>query len=82
MLDLFRNKEQKKEFLSTYENPFKSDKVKKIEFTIENSFWTNGKTAFKSCTRFDSGSTTGHHRLEADSFPEIVEKTESFIRSL
>lgn len=82
MLELFKNKEQKKDFTTTYENPFQSDKVKKIEFTIENSFWTSNKTTFKSCINFKTGATTAYHRMEANSFPEIVEQTEAFIRSL
>jgi len=82
MLELFKNKEQKKDFVTTYENPFQSDRVKKIEFTIESSFWTNHKTTFKSCILFDTGDTTGYHRMEASGFPEIVEQTEAFIRSL
>lgn len=81
-MQLFKSKEQKKNFVSTYENPFKSDKVKKIEFTIENSFWTNGVTRYKSCIQFESTSTTGYHRMEANSFPELVEQTEAFIQSL
>lgn len=82
MLNLFKKKGQKEEFINTYSNPFCSDKVKKIEFTIEKSYWTNGEIKYKSCVSFDSGSTTGYHRIEAASFPEIVEKTEAFIHSL
>lgn len=82
MLEIFKSKEQKKEFVSTYQNPFQSDKIKKIEFTIEKSFWTNNQTKYMSCINFDTGATTGHHRMEANSFPEIVEQTEAFIRSL
>lgn len=82
MLELFKNKEQKKDFITTYENPFQSDKVKKIELTIENSFWTSNKTTFKSCVKFATRETTGYHRMEANNFPEIVEQTEAFIRSL
>ena len=82
MLSIFKSKEQKEEFVSSYRNPFTSDKVKKIEFTIEKSFWTNDKTVYKSCVHFDSGSTTGYHRMEANSFTEIVGQTELFISSL
>jgi hypothetical protein len=82
MLEIFKSKEQKKEFVSTYQNPFQSDKIKKIEFTIEKSFFTNNQTKYKSCINFDTGATTGYHRMEANSFPEIVEQTEAFIRSL
>ncbi len=82
MLKLFKNKEEKEKFVSTYSNPFESSKVQKIEFTIEKSFWTNGEVKYKSCTRFNSNSTTGYHRMEADTFPQIIEQTEAFIRSL
>lgn len=81
MVELFSDKEQKKDFVSNYQNPFQSDKVKKIEFTIEHSIWT-GKIEFESCVRFQSGDTSGYHRIQASSFPEIVEQTEAFIRSL
>lgn len=82
MLDIFKNKEQKKEFVSTYQNPFKSDKVKKIWFIIENSYWTDHKTSYSSNIDFATGSTTGCHKIKADSFTELVAKTEAFIESL
>lgn len=82
MLEIFKSKEQKKEFVSTYQNPFQSDKIKKIEFTIEKLFWDNNQTKYKSCIKFDTGATTGYHRMEANSFPEIIEQTEAFIMSL
>lgn len=82
MLEIFKSKEQKKEFVSMYQNPFQSNKIEKIGITIEKSFWTNNQTKYKSCIHFDTGATTGCHRMEANSFPEIVEQTEAFIRSL
>ncbi len=81
MVQLFADNEQKKDFVSTYQNPFQSDKVKQIDFTIENSIWTK-QIEFKSRVRFETGTTTGYHRMQASSFPEIVEQTEAFIRSL
>lgn len=82
MLDIFKSKDQKKEFISSYQNPFQSDKIKRIEFTIEKSFWTNNKTLYRSCVSFDTGATTGNPRIEAESFTELVEVTEAFIGSL
>ena len=52
MFKIFKSKEQKKEFISTYQNPFQSDKIQKVEFVIEKSFWTNGLIKFKSCISF------------------------------
>lgn len=80
MLEIFKSKKQKKEFASMYQNPFQSDKIQKIEFTIEKSIF--GNTKYKSLIRFHTGATTGYHRMEANTFPEIVEQTEAFIRSL
>ncbi len=84
MIDIFKNKEQKEEFISTYQDPFRSDKVESIIFKIEKSMWSsdNGKINHRSLIRFKSGNTSGDHKIEADNFPELVEKTESFIRSL
>jgi len=72
MLEIFKSKEQKQQFVSSYQNPFDSKKIKKIEFVIENSFWTSNETAYKSRIDFDSGKTTGSHRIEANSFNELV----------
>ena len=81
MMQLFKDENQKENFVSTYQNPFHSDKVKQIEFTIEYSIWTK-EIEYKSRVRFESGTTTGYHRIQAASFPQIVEQTEAFIRSL
>ncbi len=82
MLKIFKNKKQKEQFVTSYENPFKLDKIKKIEFVIEKSFWTNDKIRYKSMIMFDTGNTTAYQNMEAASFIENVEQTEKFIQSL
>ena len=81
-MEIFKNDQEKKGFITNYQNPFKSDKVRKIEFTIESSSWFKDKTEYKSMVRFQSGDTSGYHRMEADDFSSLFEKTEMFIKSL
>jgi hypothetical protein len=82
MMNLFKSKEEEKSFVSTYQNPFKSDKCKKITFEIENSWWTNGMTRFQARINFANGDTDGTHKIEAGDFSSLVQKVEQFIKGL
>lgn len=82
MLEIFKNDKEKPEFVSDYQNPFQSDNIEKIMFTIEKSWWTDGKTTYRSSINFKTKLTTGTHRIDASSFTELIAKTESFVKSL
>lgn len=82
MLELYKNEEEKKTILSTYSNPFKSDKVTCITYTIQNDWWSNHKTVYKARVQFESGDTKGDHNIKADDFPSLLKSTEDFIKSL
>jgi len=81
-MELFRDNDQKDQFISNYQNPFSPEKVRKIEFTIENNIWGDRKTEYKSLVSFNNGDTSGYHRIKADSFVDIINQTEAFIKSL
>lgn len=76
------SEDNKNSFVSSYTNPFQSDKIKKIEFTIEKSYWTNDNTKYESCIRFSANNTTAYHRIEAESFDQLIKITEEFIKNL
>lgn len=82
MISLFKNKEEEKEFIDTFKNPFQSNNVTKIEFEIENNFWSNYKLRFAANIDFSSGDTRGSHKITAEDFPSLVRKTEEFIKNL
>jgi hypothetical protein len=80
MTDLLLEGKQSK-FISNFENPFKIDKVEKIQFTIEKYSYPK-RIKYESYIRFVSGDTGGYQYLEANSLQELIEKTELFIKSL
>lgn len=80
MSNLLGNDEKK--FISEFQHPFKSDKVTCINFEIRKDFWSNNVQVFKSRIEFNSGKTSGMHRIDAENFIELVKKTEEFIKSL
>ena len=83
MIELFKNTEEKKSFISTHSDPFKSDKIELIRFNIRNSsWWTNGKTTYTSYIDFKNGNTTGSHTIEAPDFVSLIQQTETFIKNL
>jgi hypothetical protein len=82
-MQLFKTSEQKKSFVSTFSNPFKSESVNTIDLRIRNDdFWTNGKTKYTATVRFKNGDTSGNHGLEADDFMSLVQKVEEFLKNL
>lgn len=68
--------------LSTFEDPFKSDKITRIQFNIQKESWNNNNVSFKCDVHFNVNKTSGWHTIEANSFNELVELTENFIHSL
>jgi len=81
MLQLFKNKEQEKKFISNYQNPFQSDRVYEIVFRIGKPLFGD-KIKYRSVIYFKAGNTRGSHDIEALSFTEIVEQTDLFVKSL
>jgi hypothetical protein len=81
MIELFKSKEQEKEFISEYANPFRSDKVSMIAmFIMSNSY--NSNITYKANVHFENGNSKGEQTITADSFPDLVKKVELFIKSL
>jgi|LakMenEpi03Aug12_release.lakeMendotaPanAssembly.Ray.scaffolds.fasta_scaffold962431_3 hypothetical protein len=82
MLNIFNNSEEEKKFISSYSNPFKSDKVDKIEFTIGRKLFTENEIEYTASIRFKNGNSTGYQKIESSDFVSLVRETESFIKSL
>lgn len=84
MIELFKTQEEKKSFISTHSDPFKSDKIEDIVFTIERSTWSHsyGKVSYKARISFRNGETSGWHRIEASDFVSLIQLTETFIKNL
>ena len=84
MIELFKDNDQKKQFVSTHADPFKSDKIEEIVFTIEKSGWghNKGQISYKSRISFKNGDTSGWHRIESDDFVSLIQLTETFIKNL
>ena len=79
---LFNDEGEREKFVSTHDNPFRPDKVKKISLEIEKSFWTSNKVRYQSKIDFENNNTRASHKIEAKNFNELVQKTEDYIKSL
>lgn len=82
MLNIFDNSEEEKKFISSYSNPFKSDKVDSIDFTIDKNMFDKNKIQYKARIRFINGNSTGYQNIESTDFVSLVKETELFIKSL
>lgn len=82
-MELFNQKTQEKEqFLSTYKDPFKSDKVESIIFHIGKSMFSPYEINMSATIKFKNGDTSGAHNIKADDFPTLVKKVDEFVHSL
>lgn len=82
MIELFKSKEQEKEFISEYANPFRSDKVSVISMFIRNDSFNPGVITYRANIDFTNGNSKGQQTIQADNFPDLVKKVELFIKSL
>jgi len=82
MITLFKTEEEKKTTVSTFKDPFKSDKVTEIRMVIRNDYWSNYQTEFKATVSFKNGDTSGDHIIKGKDFPDLVQKVEAFIKNL
>lgn len=82
MIELFKTSTEKETFVSNHSDPFKSDKIESIRFTIRNSWWSNYKTTYSSVIDFKNGNTTGSHTIESKDFVSLVQQTELFVKNL
>lgn len=82
VIELFSSEKGKNDFVNTFKNPFKLDKVDKIEFEISKGMFDKNIILFTAYVRFVDGKTRGSHNIEADSFPELVAKVEAFIKTV
>ena len=67
--------------LSEIKNPFTSDKVERIVFTIRNYEYMN-EPEYEANIHFNGGSTSGKHEVKADNFVNLVAKVERIIKNL
>ena len=79
MLKTFGSKEN---FVNTFQDPFKSNKIRKVEFIVEQDIWNKGAITYTSTIYFKSNDTSGYHTVKAGSFIELVQATETFIDNL
>lgn len=73
--------EEKSSFISTFQDPFKKESVRKIELTIESSPFKKN-VEFKAMIRFQRGPTTGYHNIESDDFSSLIKNVEGFLQTL
>ena len=84
-LSLFENQQEREKAKSTladFSNPFNSNSVQCIHMYIEKSMWTPYNIEYQASIEFKSGSTSGKQKIVAESFPQLVEKVEAFVKNL
>jgi hypothetical protein len=82
MIKLFKSSEESKSFIDTYSDPFKSDKIESITMNISKEIFKPYAVQFYAHISFKNGNTNGSHKITADDFPSLVQKVETFIKSL
>jgi hypothetical protein len=66
--------------LSEIKNPFTSDKIEKIVFTICNYEFMK-EPEYEAKINFNIGSTSFKHEVKADNFVNLVAKVEQIIKN-
>ncbi len=82
LLQLFAKESDRESFVSTFKDPFKSDKVESVRMNIHKGYFDKSRIEFKACVYFENGATKGEHNITADDFNSLVGKVESFIKTL
>ena len=84
MLNIFNNSEEEKKFISSYNNPFQSDKVQSIKFLITKGYFSFNKNeiTYIAYIEFQNGNSSGEQKIETDDFISLVRETELFIKNL
>lgn len=81
-LSLFSNDEQKQDLLG-FSNPFNKNGVRYVEMEIGRPIFHYGdEPVFNATIHFDSGSTTGMHRIKSTDFPTLVKDVQNFLDNI
>lgn len=96
MMDLIRGKKEdgsagdgfaERKALSEFQNPFLKGKVAAVHIHIINmeAQWGSlqaGRIMMTASVEFKNGNTSGEQKLSADTFADLVEKINAFIKSM
>jgi len=82
MITLFNSEEEKKNFLASYNNPFKSENISCVSFWIRKNRFRPDMIEHEADIDFENGNTKGSHTIISHDLPSLIEKTELFINSL
>lgn len=72
--------EDKKELID-FNDPFSKDKIERVNFYIGKGIFS-GKIEYDAVVEFKFNNTSGKQKFEAEDFPSLVTKVQSFINSL
>lgn len=67
--------------IADYQNPFTKEGIDGISMNIFRSAYT-GKILCYGLVKFKSGNTEGQQKFDAEDFPELYNKIQSFLNSL
>lgn len=81
MLEIFKTQEQQKQFVDTYQDPFKSDKIECVSFWVRKNAFCEGMSVYAHID-FVNGNTKGEHKIIAADFQTLVRQVDEFIKSL
>jgi len=73
--------EEKEQLDKILENPFKSDKIRRITIDLWNYPFT-GEQRMEGFVRFENGNTSGTQRFDEKDLLSILNKIDLFIKSL
>jgi len=81
-ISLFKTEQSKDEFVSTFSDPFSSDKCDSITLRIRKNPFEPYDIEYRAIIAFENGATSGDHRITAPDFNTLVKKTEHFLKTL
>ena len=81
MLELFaKSDEEKKEFLTNFKDPFKSQNIEEIWLIYRKPLFSDD-FIWEATIHFRSGDTKGEHKIKNSHFPTLIKQVEEFIKS-
>ena len=70
------------ETLTDFKDPFSKNKVERINIFIYKGMFDENKLVHSATVKFKDGNTSGAQDFQANSFAELINKINSFIKNL
>jgi hypothetical protein len=70
-------------FLTDFKNPFQKNRIESIWIQIRRKNWSlGGEIVFEATVKFINGNTKGEQVIAGETFAQLIEKVNAFVKSL